>query len=422
MTRKPVISPPELKRKKDTNTKTEVRRYKLITPLYGGGVGGNEADPVTVVRGTEIRGHLRFWWRATQGGRYATIDEMRKSEGVIWGAAASKNKKKELPTVVLALEKIKKGKVIKKATNYRDEKVPFGDPSSPFGYVAFPLRPEEGKKAGTVRAFVEFTLKITYANEHEDDVQAALWAWETFGGIGARTRRGFGALQCVQVDSNKINPKSIKQMETEIQKKIKIHIDGGKFPEGVPHLKQNLQFALSPQNGSPNAVEAWKHLFNKLKDFRQSRYDNQKGYPYGRSKWPEPDEIRRLTGDSAPKHQNPRSTIHKFPRGQFGLPIIFQFKKGDVRAGDPEQSTLSLAEYERLASPLIIRPLACSGDRAVGIAIILDNLPKLSKRKYVLETENNTYQVEVDLKTSEAQQISPLDGKTDILKAFLDKL
>ncbi|MEA2007957.1 MAG: type III-B CRISPR module RAMP protein Cmr1, partial [Chloroflexota bacterium] len=90
MIREPGNSPPEIN-KKDTGTKTEVRRYKLITPLYGGGVGDNEADPVTVVRGTEIRGHLRFWWRATQGGRYSTIDEMRKAEGKIWGSTENES-------------------------------------------------------------------------------------------------------------------------------------------------------------------------------------------------------------------------------------------------------------------------------------------------------------------------------------------
>ncbi len=34
----------------------EVRRYKVITPLFGGGVEPGTADPITIVRATEVRG------------------------------------------------------------------------------------------------------------------------------------------------------------------------------------------------------------------------------------------------------------------------------------------------------------------------------------------------------------------------------
>ena len=37
---------------------------------------------------------------------------------------------------------------------------------------------------------VHFTLTIVYPKAKSKEVEAALWAWETFGGIGARTRRG----------------------------------------------------------------------------------------------------------------------------------------------------------------------------------------------------------------------------------------
>ena len=43
------------------------RTYTLLTPLFGGGVEPREADPVSVVRATAVRGHLRFWARAPGG-------------------------------------------------------------------------------------------------------------------------------------------------------------------------------------------------------------------------------------------------------------------------------------------------------------------------------------------------------------------
>ncbi len=64
----------------------ESREYELITPLFGGGVETKKADEVSVIRATEIRGHLRFWWRATRGGQFSTIEDLKKHEDAIFGS------------------------------------------------------------------------------------------------------------------------------------------------------------------------------------------------------------------------------------------------------------------------------------------------------------------------------------------------
>src|SRR5258708_2550387 len=57
----------------------------VITPLFGGGVEARTNDPVTIIRGSSIRGHLRFWWRATRGRSLPDLAALRKREGEIWG-------------------------------------------------------------------------------------------------------------------------------------------------------------------------------------------------------------------------------------------------------------------------------------------------------------------------------------------------
>src|SRR5205085_1302593 len=75
-------------------------------------------------------------------------------------------------------------------------------------YAAFPLQHSEEElrqmmpPSKKVRDNVNFRLTISFPSNRKDDVAAALWAWETFGGIGARTRRGFGALHCTNVQEN----------------------------------------------------------------------------------------------------------------------------------------------------------------------------------------------------------------------------
>ena len=78
--RTPSKSPSAIEKRAEDKRITQVRRYKVITPLFGGGVDPAKADPVTVVRATEIRGHLRFWWRATRGGQFeGNLDKMREA-------------------------------------------------------------------------------------------------------------------------------------------------------------------------------------------------------------------------------------------------------------------------------------------------------------------------------------------------------
>lgn len=77
----PVLKADELH--PDTITKTYTTT--VITPLFGGGVEAGMNDPTTLIRPSSVRGHLRFWWRATRGARFQTIAELRQREGEIWG-------------------------------------------------------------------------------------------------------------------------------------------------------------------------------------------------------------------------------------------------------------------------------------------------------------------------------------------------
>src|SRR5262245_40700865 len=61
------------------------RRYELITPLFGGGAEPRESDLDMVVRGSEIRGQLRFWWRACRGKAYASLQALKAREDQLWG-------------------------------------------------------------------------------------------------------------------------------------------------------------------------------------------------------------------------------------------------------------------------------------------------------------------------------------------------
>ncbi|MCP4422791.1 MAG: type III-B CRISPR module RAMP protein Cmr1 [Chloroflexi bacterium] len=426
------------------------RSYKLITPLFGGSAEPGVVDKKMPIRGSEIRGHLRFWWRATRGGQFTDLDEMRKAEGKIWGTATKPKKDEERPLPVQIAVQIDQTGSPDNPFDHENQRSRPNPASVVPAYAAFPLqRTDEELKAvkppppRTVQKDVSFTLRITFPEEHRQDVQAALWAWETFGGIGARTRRGFGALHCTQCSI--VNGDETKSawvwsyasadMPKKIADDLQAFVVDGKFPENVPYLSKNpKKLKITPLE--QRADEAWRYLVYKLQDFRQNRPKGK----YGRSNWPEPDAIRRLTGQSHfPTDKDSRKFVYdnidKFPRADFGLPIVFKFKDDDTRnprnrRADPPKTTLEGKDKEssRLASPLILRPVVCDG-QYVGLATVLegtssDKLPQglaLKEGDIVLASD-----LKSRLSSSEAKTISQkhkdLRGNANILQAFLNTL
>jgi CRISPR-associated protein Cmr1 len=444
MRKPPDIMPPETITHLQLDLIEQERQYKLITPLYGGGVTPGEVDLLTPIRGSEIRGHLRFWWRATRGGLFGgDLAKMKKKEGEIWGKAYQKEKEKEedksekeenesstfkqtvqIEVTVSSLGESKKPFNIKKRA--KGNLVPSA--ADVPDYAVFPLRPpnddlrrKEQKQIEdemkSIQHHVQFLLTIAFSPAHADDVEAALWAWETFGGIGARTRRGFGALQLLEVDRKKNEnlPPSHRSEDVRgwLNKNLAEFVVPGIWSKDVPHLEQALLFEVAYPEAK--VFCSWKKLMDRYVSFRQFRTKGNTG----RSHWPEAESIRNITRRRYySKLQHPQ----KFPRAAFGLPIVFHFK--DAQKGDPQDTTLQgvSKENERLASPLILRPLVCNDGLAIGLAVVLKGyrIPPL-----ILKEVGEPVQAQLSKK--DLAQLPDLNnlklkGETDVLQAFLNDL
>jgi CRISPR-associated protein Cmr1 len=151
----------------------------------------------------------------------------------------------------------------------------------------------------------------------------------------------------------------------------------------------------------------------------------------GRSLWPEPDTIRNLTKQSRThkgRQPIPLPPIDKFPRAAFGLPIIFHFKDN----GDPRQTVLQPKEFERLSSPLILKPLACQQDNYIGLAMIfagsrLGNIPLELKTQ---QGRKESWEVQATFDRDEKLTLqdpsnhfeAQINSQTDLLQVFLQYL
>ncbi len=419
------ISVPEIPAPTKAGWITMTRHYKVITPLWGGGVEPNTKDPVKLIRGSEIRGNLRFWWRALRGNqRGPKLSDMRELENSIWGST-------ENPSPVSISVNVEGIITEIPPEYYRGERINIGHYRSRDSYVTFPLR----KTDSMLWEGVKFDLTVKYPIDIGVEVEAALWAWETFGGIGARTRRGFGAIECVNIEcTNTASKKFIKLSFEEKLAEIKSRISDNSFPPGVSHLSKDMQFKLidNTNNHPMGAMEALRDLVKEYRRFRQSRNDEN------RSEWPEPDIIRRNTKGYW-RHKPEHKVVAKMPRAVFGLPIVFEFKRYDHGRQDPEKTTLQgKGEIDRMASPLILRPIALANGNYAGLALQLNWTPintadpytppeglslrdkdgkplkdKVTKKDLALSSK---------LTQEEADSIFPLDGEPDPLKAFFISL
>jgi CRISPR-associated protein Cmr1 len=113
---------------------------------------------------------------------------------------------------------------------------------------------------------------------------------------------------------------------------------------------------------------------------------------------------------NAPQHR-PEHPVAKFPRAAFGMPIIFHFKDN----GDPRDGSLQPENFERMASPLFLRPLWVEGKWRAA-ALILE-VPGRAKVSTVLGKER----VDTTLTPAEIEQIKPLQGHegADVLSRFM---
>lgn len=369
------------------------RDYRLLTPLFGGGVNPKDADPVSTVRATSVKGQLRFWWRAARAGGLS-LQAMREKEAELFGSAAGEGGQASLLQV--EVERLDSGQ--EKHPFYLEpgKSFPKNRPEIAPGYVAFPLQSNnQDPNNYPVRVGVRFRLRLRYPQHMQQEVEAALWAWERFGGLGGRTRRGFGA-----VWPEGVSPPTEQTLKNEWGR----YVRPGRAPEGVPSLS----------GAKWRVVErSWREVVEYYQKFRQARNPGQQPKRPGRSHWPEPDAIRAILGRAAPQHRQPllQPPVLKFPRAQFGLPIIVHFKD----KGDPSTRIIPAAEgVERLASPLLFRPL---GERRSVVLILA--APRTPPGGVRLEGGKG---VDTQLTQAEAQRIRPLRGEADPLLAFLNQL
>ncbi|WP_201634012.1 type III-B CRISPR module RAMP protein Cmr1 [Psychrobacter immobilis] len=318
---------------------------ELVTPMYGGGVQSHTVDKNMPIRVSGIRGQLRFWWRLLAKHQWKLGDDeaIQKQEFALWGGMGDDGQASKVFLRVNNFKKLQIEAWAKYEPHHAGgyKSIPTAEKWAEAPYALFPAQgkkpglpdseaPHELAKPGLTWE-LQFKFDARATDEQQQQVIDTLRWWANFGGVGARTRRGLGSIQVTSAN----NFDSIMQ------------------PLNIDEITSAGCQLVTGQPYKSDATAAWTNSVNKMQQFRQAvGIGRNPGNPRpGRSRWPEPDAIRRLTGANHSNHRPEHPAGNIFPRAMFGLPIIFHF----VGSGEPQDTTLNLNNAERMSSPVILR-------------------------------------------------------------------
>lgn len=339
------------------DTETIVLAINLITPMFGGGYEAGKVDIACPIHPAGIRGHLRFWWRATIGATYASLESLTIAEEALWGSGDTYG------AVALQVEMQNNGRLQRCGRYEPQQDGRFRSlPTFEQDWPAYAMQPFQGKTFPDRRGIetepslsllnASFQLRLNVPATYRNEILLALKTWILYGGLGARTRRGCGSIA---------TDFAFPALDLPVS--------------NAPELLTVLQGAhclnVNPVN---NPIIAWQRAVQLYQQFRQgvgfARNEGQERNRPGRSRWPEPDTIRTITRQRDNRHA-PMNLPYGFPRADLGLPIIFHFQ-GD---GDPADTTLQggAIKQTRFASPVITKALRLPNGMSQPTLLILNS-------------------------------------------------
>jgi CRISPR-associated protein Cmr1 len=173
---------------------------EVITPMFISGSNTKEVD----LRSASIKGALRFWWRALYGSRFSSIADMKKEEGNLFGDTEKKSKIRLYVDIstqfIISNDNLVNGRTF----------LVHGHPLSIFDYLAFGLCEYDRNqhrnvyKRKHIKPSSKFIIHFDFnnINNNSEQILKALSCLNSLGGLGAKSRNGFGCISIKPLNSN----------------------------------------------------------------------------------------------------------------------------------------------------------------------------------------------------------------------------
>ncbi|MCI5223441.1 MAG: type III-B CRISPR module RAMP protein Cmr1 [Candidatus Electrothrix sp. AR4] len=351
--------------------------FRIVTPMFMGGADQEKAE----LRVPSIKGALRFWYRAIFPNEDAQ-EETRIFGGTDNSAGPSK--------ILLRLSEVKitQGKKGDKRWAGRECNIPY------LGYglmdrlpTGVTFRDKSGhqkkeQKVMTVRNYIKenstFKLTILFrphtSEEEMAKVRHALRAIIMFGGLGSRSRKGFGSI----IAGDSISGLSAPSLQPKNDKELAVAI--AEFWKGIHHCCSALPdyscFSTATRcivtGHTQSAMDSLEWLAEKIVSLRSYKRSNSR-LPFVKD---DHDIMRDFIG---------RGDIPKTPpkRAAFGLPHNYYFTSIDSDRGGGVD-LMEKGKKARRASPLFFKIHQFPNGQACTVATFLPARLIPQEKKVVL--------------------------------------
>ncbi|ETR73842.1 MAG: CRISPR-associated RAMP Cmr1 family protein [Candidatus Magnetoglobus multicellularis str. Araruama] len=314
-------------------------------------------------RASSIKGCLRYWFRVIYSGRL-------EEESRLFGSTASRS-----PLIVRASE-----------LSIKEGNVDYDKGKSGIAYLGYGIIDRKKKLSQQLCYQPEstFTLEFGFNRSlsHEDKIKIlnAFWALLMFGGLGARSRRGFGSMVVDTVDDEikllRDLPSFQYRDDQSLEKAVvtfigQLRIDND--PVNHTAFSKQMRLLIYPEQGHP--LKLLEKIGNNFMNFRKESFHDDSHVMF-----------EFIKSDVKPKNSPERAS--------FGLPHQYFFKdsnsKGSVNyfCGNTEA---------RRASPLFLHIQGLTDNLACGVFLFLPTKGLIPDgKKLTMSKEGDKKTKEVD--------------------------
>jgi len=354
--------------------------FRIVTPLFMGGANPQSAE----LRVPSFKGVLRFWWRALALGGLGSVESVREEEARIFGST-----KRQSSVKIQLLPPKKIGKKNRKSVLEYNGGGIVGEGARYLGYGVIASNGE------LIRQCIGYPLEggalelLFRPNTPEDDVrsvEAALLSMGLFGGLGSRSRKGYGSFNLLNLKSDDETepvftmPNDLDGLKKAIlslfdhngRYKITRHSGFPAYTAFSEKMRVDIIDKVDITDKGDDPLKLLNSIGEKMMEYRS----------YWKSKTFRDDHdllIDAINGKPITNH--PRRAI-------FGLPNNYHF------SNDRGNPIVKPKDHERRASPLFIHIQQLNEKQYAAIAAIFqaDFLPRGEK----IMVENSPVNVNVD--------------------------
>ncbi len=329
--------------------------FRIVTPMF---IGGADQTPSDGIRPPSVKGALRFWWRALNWGRFYTheqdeakaLKELHKKEAELFGRAAEGDEGGQGCFILNVAHK----------KNINPEKQDILDFTGKAYLAGMGLA---GRTALPREKDFVISLRFRKHTESEliESMNEIIRVFGLFGGLGSRSRRGFGSIVRLIEKGDKFRPPTEKEIKKDCDW-LKTKMMTTRTSPFSAFDANSLFYTSNDAFGSADdAMEKVGKLLNRFRTSGTSSVPNKGPPPEGeryvsRNTTVPIEELNFYTTDH---HQvNAISSNTRLAasngvapkRSIFGLPHQYKFSSGKKVSFD----FMSENEKGRRASPLFI--------------------------------------------------------------------